>query len=89
MPIEGVTFALVCTQVLATENKDKMKLTDSSSVEAPGGGFSMIYGADSASLVEPCPQAKRVYFVPILMCQRMISSSSRLMWLGTTYDLIY
>ena len=53
MAFEGATFVLVCTQVLAVENKDKTKLTDNSFVEAPGGGFSMIYGPDGAPLVEP------------------------------------
>ena len=53
MAFEGATFVLVCTQVLAAENKDKTKLTDSPFVEAPGGGFSMIYGPDGAPLVEP------------------------------------
>ena len=53
MAFEGATFVLVCTQVLAAENKDKTKLTDSPFAEAPGGGFSMIYGPDGAPLVEP------------------------------------
>ena len=55
MAMEGATFVLVCTQVLTAENKGKTKLNDSPFVEAPGGGFAMIYGPDGAPLVDPLP----------------------------------
>ena len=58
MAFEGANFVLVCTQVLTAENKDMMKLTDSPFVEAPGGGFPMIYGPDGAPLVEPSSPGK-------------------------------
>ncbi|KAF6241191.1 hypothetical protein HO173_000985 [Letharia columbiana] len=49
---EGATFVLVCTQMLTAENEDRNKLTDRPFCEAPGRGFSMIYGPDGAPLVE-------------------------------------
>ena len=56
MAKEGPTFVLVTTQVLTTaENREKNKLTEAPFVEVPGSGFAMIFGPDSAPLVDPLP----------------------------------
>ncbi|OGM45016.1 hypothetical protein ABOM_005778 [Aspergillus bombycis] len=52
---EGACVVLVCTQVMSETNAERNGITGWSHPQLPGGGFSMIYGADGAPLCNPLP----------------------------------
>ncbi|KAI0970137.1 nitrilase [Xylaria arbuscula] len=60
MSMEGACFAVVCTQMVSAENCKKIKIDNWAFVQAPGGGFSMIYGPTGEPLVEAPDPGKEV-----------------------------
>lgn len=55
LAFEGACVVLVCTQVISEQNAEKNRIVGWPYPQLPGGGFSMIFGADSEPLCEPLP----------------------------------
>lgn len=71
MSMEGACFTVVCTQVLSSENREKIKLDQCSFIKTPGGGFSMIYGPTGEPLVDaPDPGKEVVLYADLDMQQK-------------------
>ncbi|KAI0904385.1 nitrilase [Ustulina deusta] len=71
MSMEGACFTVVCTQVLSSENREKIKLDQCSFIKTPGGGFSMIYGPTGEPLVDaPDPGKEVILYANLDMQQK-------------------
>ncbi|GAW18440.1 hypothetical protein ANO14919_079160 [Xylariales sp. No.14919] len=60
MAMEGACVTVLCSQVISAENCKKIRLDQWSAVNAPCGGFSMIYGPTGEPLVEDPDPGKEV-----------------------------
>ncbi|KAK9489344.1 carbon-nitrogen hydrolase [Lipomyces doorenjongii] len=58
LAIEGQSFVILSTQVITEGNLEKLNLLGVKVIQAPGGGFSMIFGPDGKQLCEPWPAGK-------------------------------
>ncbi|KAK5989821.1 Nitrilase [Cladobotryum mycophilum] len=53
MAIEGATFVIASSQIITEKNLEKNLLVGNPVTNAPGGGFSMIFGPDGKPLCDP------------------------------------
>ena len=60
MAMEGACFAVICSQVMSPENRERNRVEDWSYVKTPGGGFSMIFSPTGQPLVEAPDPGKEV-----------------------------